>query len=291
MSLILDALNRSRGESGDVPGLEAAHAGHDDGQRQWRSWLPWLSLGLALVVIAWLLLDRDQPAVETVRPVVEPADPVVRPSAPAQPAAAPPAQQDPVLSATESPAQPELASSAAEVMPAQPAPGTGAAVSATRSTDKAVAALYAQPATTARAVQPEAPPTVTPATEKSEADAGDDRQGAQPPPAVQEQPVDIESMIRRAEDELENARLAEHPAPFITALSQQVKDGIPTLIYERHDYSGNAGQSRVVLNGQSLASGGATKGVRVEEILPDSVVLRYRDTTFRLRALNSWVNL
>jgi len=31
--------------------------------------------------------------------------------------------------------------------------------------------------------------------------------------------------------------------------------------------------------------------MRVEEILSDSVVLDYRGTQFRLRALNSWVNL
>jgi hypothetical protein len=48
----------------------------------------------------------------------------------------------------------------------------------------------------------------------------------------------------------------------------------------------------VVLNGKELKVGGSpASGVKVEEILPDSVVLNYRGTEFRLRALNSWVNL
>ncbi|RLQ21637.1 hypothetical protein DWB85_11520 [Seongchinamella sediminis] len=110
--------------------------------------------------------------------------------------------------------------------------------------------------------------------------------------AIEETGVDIEELVRAAEDELQNARLAEHPAPFIVGLSQQTKDAIPSLFYERHDYSGRPGESVVVLNGKALKVGGSpASGVRVEEILPDSVVLDYRGTQFRLRALNSWVNL
>ena len=75
-------------------------------------------------------------------------------------------------------------------------------------------------------------------------------------------------------------------------MSQRTKDGIPTVYYQRHEYSGRPGQSRVVLNGKSLKKGGSpVAGMKVEEILPDSVVLSYGGTQFRLRALNSWVNL
>ena len=98
--------------------------------------------------------------------------------------------------------------------------------------------------------------------------------------------------MSQAQDELENAQLDEHPAPFLASLSQQSKDRIPTIFYERHDYSGRPGQSSVVLSGKSIKAGGRTSsGVRVDEILPDSVVLTYKGTQFRLRALNSWVNL
>ena len=109
--------------------------------------------------------------------------------------------------------------------------------------------------------------------------------------AREEQPVDIEQLLTAAQDELENARLAEHPAPFITALSQQTKDAIPTLMYQAHDYTGNRADSYVLINGKKLKVGGSTGGVRVDEILPDSVVLSFKGTQFRLRALNSWVNL
>ena len=47
-----------------------------------------------------------------------------------------------------------------------------------------------------------------------------------------------------------------------------------------------------MLNSKSVKVGGnVAPGVEVDEILPDSVVLDYRGTQFRLRALNSWINL
>jgi len=99
-------------------------------------------------------------------------------------------------------------------------------------------------------------------------------------------------MVLKARNELENARMEEHSAPFIADLSQQTKDGIPTIFYERHDYSDEQSQSSVVCNGKTLKVGGSpAAGVKVDEILPDSVVLSYRGTQFRLRALNSWINL
>jgi hypothetical protein len=109
--------------------------------------------------------------------------------------------------------------------------------------------------------------------------------------AIQEQPIDIGEMLAMAEDELENARLAEHPAPFLNALSQQIKDTIPTLLYQAHDYTGSKADSFVLINGKTLRQGDSSKGVRVDEVLPDSVVLSFQGTQFRLRALNSWVNL
>jgi hypothetical protein len=109
---------------------------------------------------------------------------------------------------------------------------------------------------------------------------------------LQEEPVDIESLVAQAREEVEDAALAEHPAPFIIELSQRTKDGIPTIYYQRHDYRGDARRSTVVLNGKELRVGGRpATGVKIDEILPDSVVLSHQGTQFRLRALNSWVNL
>jgi len=80
--------------------------------------------------------------------------------------------------------------------------------------------------------------------------------------------------------------------PFLIDLSQQIKDSIPTVYYLRHDYSSDTARSSVVLNSKTLNVGGTpASGMKIEEILPDSVVLNYQGTQFRLRALNSWVNL
>ena len=104
--------------------------------------------------------------------------------------------------------------------------------------------------------------------------------------------IDIDRILREAREEVENASLPDHPVPFLIDLSQQVKDSIPTVYYLRHDYSNNASLSTVVLNSKTLSVGGSpVPGMKIEEILPDSVVLNYQGTQFRLRALNSWVNL
>jgi hypothetical protein len=111
-------------------------------------------------------------------------------------------------------------------------------------------------------------------------------------PVLAEETLDLEALVALAEEEVDNARLTEHPAPFLASLSQQKKDQIPTLMYSRHDYSSDSRQSTVVINGKSLRAGGSVGGgVSVKEILPDSVVLSHQGTEFRLRALNSWVNL
>lgn len=114
------------------------------------------------------------------------------------------------------------------------------------------------------------------------------------PPVVeaQEQAIDIEKMLLQAEAGMKNAVLMAHSAPFLAALSQQTKDQIPTIYYSAHNYSTNSSQSFVTLNGESVREGESVAQVlKLQEILPDSIVLSYRDVQFRLRALNSWINL
>ena len=106
-----------------------------------------------------------------------------------------------------------------------------------------------------------------------------------------EETVDIEKLVEQAQAELKDATLSEHAVPLLSSLSQHTKDGIPTLLYQRHDYSGDPGRSSVVINGKTLRAGASAGGIKVEEILPDSVVLEVKGTRFRLRALNSWINL
>jgi general secretion pathway protein B len=110
--------------------------------------------------------------------------------------------------------------------------------------------------------------------------------------AEEAQSLDVEALLQQARSQLVNQRLEEHPAPFLADLAQQRKDAIPTLLYSAHDYRGGDGQSSVQINGHTAHAGERLdKGVTVDEILPDSVVLSHEGQQFRLRALNSWVNL
>jgi hypothetical protein len=305
MSLILDALNRSRQERDAVPGLATEHLPVDDREPApvWQKWVPWIALGMALLIIALLLLDRGSES-----PATAPAA-TVRGSenspAPLQVPAPQPATAADVQPTTRG-------STAAAAEPASAvvsrgnvtSPGSdaetaeSAQVSAGTPTEAEVAALYSQepqvaPQAPPAAPVPEAPPreAASPATREPLEVAGQEQAAVEP--AVEEEAVDIEKMVTLARDGVENARLAEHPAPFIADLSQRTKDEIPTIFYQRHDYRGDASSSSiVVLNGKELRVGGRpASGVKVEEILSDSVVLNYQGTEFRLRALNSWVNL
>lgn len=311
MSLILDALNRSRQDTDTVPGLATQHYSEEPESRgsKLRQYLPWAALLLAVVIIALLLLDRaPRPGpISEGSPVITPgpepsaAEPLserinkqpLLQSPPASPAVAGGAAPEALAPA---PPQPEI-ESPAEQPAAQPAAGMD-------KLDPSVAKLYQQPAVSAPkpdtkpATAPEAataenanvPATAKPpAVSKSAAVIEPEQTAAA---ATQEQPIDIEKMVLQARDELADANLEEHPAPFIASLSQQSKNDIPTIYYQRHDYSGDSARSTVVLNGKTLKVGGtAAPGVKVKEILPDSVVLDYRGKQFRLRSLNSWINL
>lgn len=307
MSLILDALNRSRQDAEPMPGLATQHyadVGSDAGGR--RQYLPWLALVVALIVIGWLLLDRDgQPAPAHVEPTVQTA-PVPPPT---PDAAAPPPASTAALALAPA-AAPARVEKKAEPVPVAPAvvAARGAqekAIDLATKTSEApsetvrspaVAALYQQrEMAQAEAKQPGATQARQPVKEAEPASQQNQQQAAGAETAAtgrEEQPIDVEKMLLQARDEADNAELEQHSAPFLAGLSQQTKNSIPTVLYQRHDYSDSKARSSVVLNGKSLRVGGSPlAGMKVDEILPDSVVLSYRGTQFRLRALNSWVNL
>lgn len=279
MSLILDALNRSRNESEPVPGLDAGPVYLEDAPPRITRWIPWVALGLAMVLIAWLLWDRgsDPEPSAAVEEAVATA-PAVAPLPVKPPASEPAARSKSTVSSP--PVEPPPARAAPRPAAARENPKSAPALNA------AVAKLYkdkpaAAPKPTAKpGQQGKAAPQRKPAASVE----------ARAEPAAP--PRDVEQMLEMAQDALREEALEDHPAPFVSALSQPIKDAIPTLLYERHDFSSTPGRSTVVINGKSLRRGGNVGGgVRVEEILSDSVVLKHRDTQFRLRALNSWVNL
>ena len=102
--------------------------------------------------------------------------------------------------------------------------------------------------------------------------------------------IDFAEILAQAQKELGVQPLVESGEPLLETLSQQTKDLIPSLIYSEHNYSPN-GRSEVVLNGQSLTERQRVGPFTVVEILPDSVILRWRETQFRVRARNSWINM
>ena len=103
-------------------------------------------------------------------------------------------------------------------------------------------------------------------------------------------PIDLARAMEAAARELGESVLVPHPAVLLEHLSQQQKDRVPTIVYSDHDYS-STGESRVTLNGQQLRVGQRLTTIRVVDILVDSVVLEVDGIEFRLRALNTWVNL
>ena len=103
-------------------------------------------------------------------------------------------------------------------------------------------------------------------------------------------PIDLVAAIERAAREVGEPSLVPHPTVLLENLSQQQKDQIPTIVYTEHIYADGAAPL-VELNGQRLRPGQRTGAVTVEDILVDSVILRVNGASFRLRALNTWVNL
>ena len=103
-------------------------------------------------------------------------------------------------------------------------------------------------------------------------------------------PIDLVAAIERTAREVGEPNLVPHPTVLLENLSQQQKDQIPTIVYSDHVYAEGVAPS-VELNGQRLRPGQRAGAITVEDILVDSVILRVSGVSFRLRALNTWVNL
>ena len=103
-------------------------------------------------------------------------------------------------------------------------------------------------------------------------------------------PINLEAAIAEAANAVGERFLVPHAATMIENLSQQQKDDIPTLIYSAHEFQTD-GSAAVELNGQRLKVGQRAGPVMIKDILVDSVILENSGVTFRLTALNSWINM
>ena len=285
MSLILDALARSErekqaleGQAVDLPASSAAPPLTSFQRLAGRLAL----IAVLLAALGWWLL----------RPSAHDRAPTERsPADEAAPPTPPPAVVAPTRAESESSGD-AVTDTVAEERKTPAAPLAGTAL------PDAVAALYdagagsapeglVASAKTVSAAEDSATRADTPAASASA--ALDEPAATAPKPPV-DKPIDLARILREVQAERSARALLPHPAPMLADRSKPFRDSVPTLIYLRHDYR-SAGNSAVTINGQSLQVGARTRGVEVREILRDSVILHFQGTDFRLRALNSWVNL
>ena len=299
MSLILDAVRRS--ESGGLarnpqPFIAEEHTGGSG--KKWLGVLFSVCVGLGIAA-GWLMrggiagsLSQEQ-VVSTVSRSLSSGDAFTTPKPP---------RVDAVLSApgTElSPSTPRaLKSGASDSEP----PQNNVTADAVEADDQRIAALHQQmwsdAASLSKAEEMRSDQNGAPnsAAEKSDVSAQSKQVSAtSSSSAVSGEPsiappIDLVAAIERAAREMGEPNLVPHPTALLENLSQQQKDQIPTIVYAEHVYAGGAAPS-VELNGQRLRSGQRAGGITVEEILADSVILRVNGVSFRLRALNTWVNL
>ncbi len=296
MSMILDALKRSRGDSqrsGSVPTVDTEHFVATEPSRFPLPIMGALgALGIAaLVTIGYLIFDdsaetKPESAQATIQttPSIQTTPPIqARPS----PASTSPAAKS---------AQVSLSSTSTTAQPRRPQ---------NASVTSEVAALYSDVSETGVAggesqqsgVDPDAIGRLT--STDSTADVGTSEAAATEGvssaasgaiSAPEDTPIDIADVLLRAEEALGQERLTPHPTPVLSSMSQQQKNQIPSVLYSVHNWN-PSGESTVVLNGKSLSLGQRHNGFLVKEILSDSVILSWGGKDFRLPALNSWVNL
>lgn len=272
MSLILDALNRSQRDLDNletVPGLETIHPVEAmSGTNRVRVGMVVLlfcfTLGIAILLFMGMRGSSDIEEIAITPPVV---------SAPST------MSKSPVTSKSVA-SQEAVFTEPVPVRYADQRPTIVGLPAVETTQTSAVAALYQTPKRQYR-----------PAADRSPGQTTAKVVSVTPQP-LQPQKIDIDEVLSRAKAGLETVQIKEHSAPFITELSQQVKDSIPTIYYSIHDYSSQKASSYAVLNGTRVTAGQSFGGkLSVEEILPDSIVLNMGGTQFRLKALNSWVNL
>jgi hypothetical protein len=269
MSLILDALNKSDQDRPDqprVPGLQSQHGPAESTAA--RPWLhPWSLAVLCLVallaaVVLWP--GGDEPPAK-VSPVATPEPALAPPANSASPAG----PSSPVKAAAEPAAQAPV-----EVTP----PPREPAAQPDRASGGAVESLYAEARRPAPAKGTSSASPPTPVVAEPEVAAGPG--------------LDVEAIAEATRQELTAPAYEESDLPLVNELSQRDRDAIPSILFTEHTWSPDPAASVVTLNGKRLQEGGrVAPGLTLVSIHENSIVLEYRGTEFRLRSLNSWVNL
>lgn len=300
MSLILDALKRSEQTDSTIP-YAPADAHQSAGASRLRPVVAALLLGALLGVGVAMWFSRVLPDdAASPRAVASPLGPMDS-NQPGSPAADDQAKRlnrsstEPVLSArTESRLLTDPSMRGMAAAPSETSFPSSLVDAGPTATARAVAELNAQMWSDSESADVEAPDRA-PETGGGESKAPqlpDTRNASNEVAALGTiaPPINLEAAIAEAANAVGERSLVPHAATMIENLSQQQKDDIPTLIYSAHEFQTD-GSAAVELNGQRLKVGQRAGPVRVKEILIDSVILEISGVTFRLAALNSWVNM
>lgn len=78
--------------------------------------------------------------------------------------------------------------------------------------------------------------------------------------------------------------------PELHALPNNILDKVPTLTYSEHNYNVNGGS--VKINGTYYhVNDQITNGIIIDQILEDGMILHIDNYSFKMRAMNSWINM
>ena len=300
MSLILDALKRSEQTDSTIP-YAPADAHQSAGASRLRPVVAALLLGALLGVGVATWFSRVPPDdAASPRAVASPLGPMDS-NQPGSPAADDQAKRlnrsstEPVLSArTESRLLTDPSMRGMAAAPSETSFPSSLVDAGPTATARAVAELNAQMWSDSESADVEAPDRA-PETGGSESKAPqlpDTRNASSEVAALGTiaPPINLEAAIAEAANAVGERSLVPHAATMIENLSQQQKDDIPTLIYSAHEFQTD-GSAAVELNGQRLKVGQRAGPVMIKDILVDSVILENSGVTFRLTALNSWINM
>tara|TARA_Y100000385_G_scaffold109471_1_gene113681 strand:- start:147 stop:1049 length:903 start_codon:yes stop_codon:yes gene_type:complete len=300
MSLILDALKRSEQTDSTIP-YAPADAHQSAGASRLRPVVAALLLGALLGVGVAMWFSRVLPDdAASPRAVASPLGPMDS-NQPGSPAADDQAKRlnrsstEPVLSArTESRLLTDPSMRGMAAAPSEASFPSRLVDAGPTATARAVAELNAQMWSDSESADVEAPDRA-PETGGGESKAPqlpDTRNASSEVAALGTiaPPINLEAAIAEAANAVGERSLVPHAATMIENLSQQQKDDIPTLIYSAHEFQTD-GSAAVELNGQRLKVGQRAGPVMIKDILVDSVILENSGVTFRLTALNSWINM
>jgi len=108
---------------------------------------------------------------------------------------------------------------------------------------------------------------------------------------LNDSPVEPSSSRQEAEPEPQPAATPKPAVPGIRDLSWSLQQEIPSLNYQYHQYRDGEGSSVTINQREYRAGDRIATDLRVDRIEEDGVVLTFKGQSFKLQALNSWINM